>query len=402
MAYYQYKGMNRKGQIVKGRKKGDSESQVRELLQGQGIAVKELSPLQGMLYQELAIGKKVSTKDFVLFLRQFATLLEAGITLVESTNVLAKQTNKKAFQAVLFDVEEELRSGKSFSEAAEKHPNVFSSLFINMVKAGEAGGSLDTILERLATYYEKQYATRRKVIAALTYPAVIGAVAAVVVFFLLSYIVPTFADMFASFDAELPAITSFVLHAGSWMKSWGWLLPLVLVLLAIAIRSLRSTYRSFRYYTDYVLLRLPGIGTLLQKAAIARLTRTLGSLFANSVPIMKSVAIVEKIVGNEVLAAALRKSRTALEQGESMTRPLKGSWVIPPMVTQMIEVGEKSGTLDTMLAKTADYYEAEVDASTEQIRSFIEPVLILFLAVAVGTIVAAIAVPMFQIFDNIQ
>ncbi|SFE70511.1 type II secretion system F family protein [Alteribacillus iranensis] len=402
MAYYQYKGLNPKGRLVSGKTKGSSELEAKERLQGKGIAVKEIRPLEGWLYRDVSIGKSVRTQDLVLFLRQLSTLLNAGVTLVESVSTLADQTGKKKLRAILQDLVSELRAGNAFSSALEKHPNVFSSLFINMVKAGEAGGSLDTILERLATYYEKQYATRRKIISALSYPAVIGAVAIIVVIFLLTFIVPTFADMFASFDSELPAITVFVLEAGELAKVWWWL-PIVIAAGGyVGLRWIRQEYHEVRYYTDYLLLQTPVIGKLLQKAAIARMARTLGSLFSNSVPIIQSVSIVEKIVGNEVLARTLRQSRSSLEQGHSITVPMKEDKLVPPMVTQMIEVGEKTGALDTMLNKTADYYEAEVDASADQIRSLIEPLMILFLAVAVGTIVASIAVPMFEVFENVQ
>ncbi|RSL32626.1 type II secretion system F family protein [Salibacterium salarium] len=402
MPYYQYKGRNKKGQIVSGKKKGASETQVKEKLREQGIAVKELKVLEGLLYRDLSLGQKVSTKEFVLFLRQFSTLLQAGISLVEATNILARQMTKKSFRAILFEVEEELRGGRSFSEAAANHPAVFTSLFVNMVKAGEAGGSLDDILDRLASYYEKQYETRRKVVSALTYPAVIGTVAVAVILFLLTAIVPTFASMYESFDSELPAITTIVLNAGDLIGGWWWVLLLAGGVIPFLLKKGRRQNRRFLYYTDYFMLKMPVFGTLLQKAAIARMTRTLSSLFGSSVPIIQSVSIVERVVGNEIVASTLREARGSLERGESIATPLERHWVFPPMVTQMIAVGETSGSLDTMLSKVADYYEAEVDAATDQIKSLIEPIMILILAIAVGVIVASIAVPMFEMFDSVQ
>ncbi|MFD2705177.1 type II secretion system F family protein [Salibacterium lacus] len=402
MPYYHYTGRNKKGRIVSGKQKGSGENEAKERLQSKGIAVKELQELEGFLYRDISIGSGVTAKEFVLFLRQFSTLLQAGISVVESTHILARQLSGKQFRRILSEMEDELRTGRAFSHAASRHPAVFTPLFVNMMRAGEAGGNLDDMLDKMASYYEKRYETRRKVMNALIYPAVIGTVAAAVVLFLLLYIVPTFADMYDSFEADLPLITVFVLEAGRFVQSFWWLLPAAAAALVVLWRGLRSRNRSFLYYTDYALLKIPVFGTLLQKAEIARMTRTLGSLFQSSVPIIQSVAIVEGTTGNTVITATLKEVRGALERGESMAGPLEKMWVFPPMVTQMTAVGEKSGSLDTMLERIADYYEAEVDAAADQIKSLIEPVMILFLAVVVGIIVASIAIPMFDIFGQVQ
>ncbi|RSL32264.1 type II secretion system F family protein [Salibacterium salarium] len=402
MPYFQYKGLNKKGQIVSGKKKGASTNDVKEKLYKQGIAAKELKILEGVLYKDLSIGKKVSTKEFVLFLRQLSTLLQAGITLVEAMNILIRQTEKKSFRIILSELENELRAGVSFSEATSKYPSVFSSLFVNMVRAGEASGNLDGILDRLASLFEKQYDTRRKVISALTYPSVIGVVAVAVVFFLLMFIVPTFADMYESFDAELPTITLMVLNAGELFGRWWWIVLVTISIVPFLMKVGRRQSSVFLHYTDFALLKLPIFGVLLQKAAIARMTRTLSSLLGSSVPIISSLSIAQRVSGNEIISVTLQKAKGEVERGESIASPLEKDWVFPPMVTQMIAVGETSGSLDSMLSKVADYYEAEVDATTDQIKSLIEPIMILILAAVVGIIVASIAVPMFDMFDAVQ
>ncbi|SFM06167.1 type II secretion system F family protein [Salibacterium qingdaonense] len=402
MPYYHYKGRNKKGRIVSGRQKGSDEKEAKERLQAKGITAKEFTELEGFLYRDISLGSGVSAKEFVLFLRQFSTLLQAGISVVESTNILAQQLSGKQFRRILSEMENELRTGRSFSHAASQHPSIFSPLFINMMKAGEAGGNLDDMLDKMASYYEKRYETRRKVMNALIYPAVIGTVAAAVVLFLLLYIVPTFAEMYNSFEADLPLITVFVLRTGELVQSIWWLLPAAAAAVFFSWNALRKRNRTFLYYSDYALLKIPVFGTLLQKAEIARMTRTLGSLFQSSVPIIQSVAIVEGTTGNAVITATLKEVRGALERGESMAGPLEKMWVFPPMVTQMTAVGEKSGSLDAMLDRIADYYEAEVDAAADQIKSLVEPIMILILAVVVGIIVASIAIPMFDIFGQVQ
>ena len=269
-----------------------------------------------------------------------------------------------------------------------------------MVEAGEVGGNMDETLERLAVYFEKQHRTRQKVVSALAYPITVGVIAFGVVGFLLTSVVPTFASMFQGFGAELPAITLFVLGASDWMKVSWWLFVLLGLLLYGSLLMLKKNKQT-RYYMDYVSLRMPIFGKLLQKAVIARMARTLSSLFSSSVPILQALSIVEKVVENEVLGSVLQVSRSALEKGESLTGPMKRHWIFPPLVTQMIAIGEQTGSLDLMLGKIADFYEAEVEAATDRIKSLIEPLMIVLLAGIVGTIVSSILVPMFKIFNQI-
>ena len=314
--------------------------------------------------------------------------------------ILAVQTESKALKRALLEVEGDLRSGRPLSEATARHKKIFSNMFINMVRAGEAGGRIDETLDRLAVYYEKQHDTKQKVISALMYPAVLTVVAIGVVIFLLVSVVPTFVDMFNDFGGELPAITKFVMGASAFMQSYWWLVMLLAAGLVFAIMFLRNQKQS-RYYFDYVLLRIPIFGKVLQKAVIARMTRTLSSLSASSVPILESMRIVEKVVDNEVIAKVIRESHDSLEQGQSLTLPMKSHWVFPPLVSQMIAIGEESGSLDAMLSKVADFYEKEVETTTDRLKSLIEPTMIIIIAALVGTIVLAIMVPMFEIYQYV-
>ncbi|WP_017726718.1 type II secretion system F family protein [Halalkalibacterium ligniniphilum] len=401
MALYKYKGRNRQGRIVQGRIKGEHEKDVRLALRENGVIATEVTELKGVLYQEITFRRKVKLRDFVIYLRQFATMVKAGISVVNATEVLAEQTTSKPLKQALEKVLDDLREGNSFSDSAERQRHIFPPLFTNMIRAGEAGGNVDNILERLAEYYEKQHRTKQKVMSALSYPFVVGMIAMVVVVFLLSYVVPAFANIFRSYGEELPLMTQFVLQAGVWFQAWWWGLLIFGVIFYSLFRWCKQIPKA-TYYIDSILLKVPLFGQLFQKAALARLTRTLSSLLASSVPVLQAFSIAERVVGNEVIATVIRGSRNSLERGESITSPMKEHWVIPLLVTQMIAVGEKAGSLDTMLDKIADFYEAEVDATTDRLKTLIEPFMIVLLAGIVGIIVAAIVLPMFEMFGTIN
>ncbi|WP_078379520.1 type II secretion system F family protein [Sutcliffiella halmapala] len=371
-------------------------------LKEEGIRVLHMDEVPESIFtKDITIGNPVKLQDFVVYLRQFSTLIRAGVPVVEATNVLANQTESKALKRALLDVEGDLRQGNSLSFATAKYPKIFSTMFINMIKAGEASGALDETLDRIATQYEKQHETKQKIISALIYPAVLGVIAIAVIIFLLVGVVPTFVSMFADFGAQLPFITRFVLGSSEWMQSYWWLVLGLFAFLFVGISIVRKQKNS-KYYLDYFLLKLPIFGKLLQKASIARLTRTLSSLLSSSVPILQAIAIVEKIADNEVIAKVLANARGSLEKGESLTTPMKAHWAFPPLVTQMISIGESTGSLDVMLDKIAEFYEKEVDNATDRLKSLIEPIMIVLLATIVGTIVTAILVPMFDIFNHIQ
>ncbi|MED3571444.1 type II secretion system F family protein [Cytobacillus praedii] len=400
MARFKYTGRDRKGK-QQGVITASSKREAMQKLGKNGIKVLEMVEVQeSILTKEISIGSPVKLEHMVIYLRQFSTLLKAGVSVVDSTNILAAQTESKGLKKALLDIELELREGKPLSDSAAKHRKIFSSMFVNMVRAGEAGGSMDETLERLAIHYEKQHTTRSKIKSALAYPIVVGIIAIAVVIFLLVSVVPTFVDMFADFGGELPAITQFVLNASEFMQRFWWLVILLFGGLIGGIIFIQQNKKT-KYYLDYFVLRIPIFGKMLQKAVLARMTRTLSSLFTSSVPILQAMSIVENVVGNEVISRVIRASRDSLERGESLTDPMRKHWAFPPLVTQMIAIGEETGSLDAMLGKVADFYEREVDTSTDRIKSLIEPLMIVVLAGVVGVIVLAIMVPMFEIFNQV-
>ncbi|MGV2938051.1 type II secretion system F family protein [Mesobacillus sp. LC4] len=401
MARFKYSGRDRTkkraGTITAG-----SKREALERLREEGIRTTEIVEVpETLLTKDISIGNPVKLQHLVIYLRQFATLLKAGVSVVESTKILANQTDSKALRKTLLDIEAELREGNQLSQASAKHGRIFSAMYINMIKAGEAGGNMDEALERLADHYEKQHNTRQKVVAALTYPAVIAFIAIGVVIFLLVSVVPTFVDMFSDFGGELPAITRFVLGASEFMQGFWWLIILFVLVIVVLIIAMNKNKKT-KYYLDYALLRMPLFGKMMQKAVLARMTRTLSSLFTSSVPILQALSIVENVVENEVISRVVRQSRDALEVGQSMTGPMKQHWAFPPLVTQMISIGEETGSLDGMLGKVAEFYEKEVETSTDQLKSLIEPLMIVVLAGLVGTIVTSIMVPMFDIFNHVN
>ncbi|UNK16085.1 type II secretion system F family protein [Paenibacillus sp. N3/727] len=402
MAQFEYIGRDRSGKVRKGKITSAARKDAVMVLREKGIAVSDIVELETTVFnQEISIGNPVKTQDFVIYLRQFSTLIIAGVSVAEATKILAQQTESKALRKALMNVEEELRSGKPLSVAAANHEKIFPPMFINLVQAGEATGNLDETLDRLAVYFEKQHYTRQKVKSALTYPIAIAIIAIAVVIFLLTNIVPTFASMFMQFDAELPAITKTVLRISEWVQAFWWLMLLILAGIVIGIMLILQKPSS-KYYLDYAILKVPIFGKLVQKSVIARMTRTLSSLFKSSVPILEALVIVEKVVMNEVMNRVLKESRKSLEGGKSLSDPMKQHWIFPPLVTQMIAIGEQSGSLDLMLEKISDFYEKEVDATADALKGLIEPIMIILLAGMVGFIVLSIMVPMFDIFNHVK
>lgn len=401
MARYKYDGRDRRGK-KQGTVNAGSRREAMLKLKEEGIRVIGMTEVpETILTKDISIGNPVKLQHFVIYLRQFSTLIRAGVTVVEATAILALQTESKALKKALLDVEQELREGNPLSEAVSKHKKIFTPMFINMVRAGEVSGNLDETLESLADHFEKQHYTRQKIVSALAYPAAVGIIAVFVVISLLVAVVPTFVTMFADLGGQLPAITRIVLSASDFMQSFWWLVALIILLIVFTIFTLRKNSNT-KYYFDYFLLRMPIFGNMLQKAALARMMRTLSSLFSSSVPILQAMSIVEKVVENKVIAKVIRESRDSLEKGRSMTEPMKSHWAFPPLVTQMISIGEETGALDAMLSKIAEFYEKEVEQSTDRLKSLIEPIMIVLLAGLVGTIVASIMVPMFSMFDQFQ
>lgn len=398
MAIYKYVGRTRTGKMKRGTVDAVNKTQAVAKLREQGIRPREIEEAKGWLYKEIHIGTPVKPEHFLVFCRQFATLIRAGVTVVESTTILAKQTESKALSKLLVAVEEDIRKGNPFSTAAAKYPKVFPSLFINMVRAGEASGNLDGTLDRLATYYEKQYDLKKKVQSSLAYPLTVLVVIVAVTVFIMLVVVPSFTDLFAQFGGELPAITQFVIGVSEGIKRWWWAgIAGVLLFFVLFLFFLNSSY-AFRYGVHSMLLKMPVFGKLIQKAAIARMSRTLSSLYGSSVPILESLSIVERVVENPVIGKVIGEARKSLERGNRLSQPFQESWVIPPLVTHMVAIGEETGTLDFMLTKIADFYEAEVDRTADGLKALIEPILIILLAGVVSIIILSVMVPMFTLF----
>lgn len=402
MTVFKYVGRTKTGAPAKGTIAADNKNAAIAKLREKGINPRELTESKSILHMELDLGGNlVKNQDFVIYCRQFATLIRAGVSIVDSTNILAKQTKSKPLKKALDAVEEDIRTGKPFSEATLKHPKVFPTLFTNMMRSGEATGNIDETLERLANTLEKQYNLKKKIQSTLTYPAVLMVITIFVVFFLLVFIVPTFVSTFESMDAELPAITVFTLALSNFLQNYWWIVIGLIVVVIIVFQFLYKSNKQFHYTVHYVILRVPVFGPLLQKNMIARLMRTLSSLFSSAVPILNALTIAERVVGNPVVGKVVLEARTSLEKGSSLTEPLEKSWLFPPLVTSMTSIGESTGSLDYMLEKIADFYEAEVDRAVDTLKSLIEPMMILILAVVVGFIVAAIMMPMFSLYEQI-
>jgi type IV pilus assembly protein PilC len=348
-----------------------------------------------------AFGTGVPTRDIVIFTRQFATMINSGLPLVQSLDILARQSDNKVLgktiESVLYDVE----SGQTLADALRTHPKIFPELYTNMVAAGEAGGILDTILLRLAVFLEKADALKRKIKGAMIYPSVILTVAAGAVVVLLIFVIPVFQNMFASVNLKLPGPTAFVIFLSESLQAKWYIFALGIFMIVTGIKQSYKTPGG-QLFWDKVVLNLPILGTMQRKAAIARFTRTLGTLVSSGVSILDGLEITAKTAGNRVLHDAIMESRASIAGGETISEPLKKSGVFPPMVVSMINVGEQTGGLDEMLTKIADFYDEEVDAAVEALLSAMEPIMIVFLGVVVGGMVVAMYLPIFDMINTVQ
>jgi type IV pilus assembly protein PilC len=344
---------------------------------------------------------KISMRDVVIFTRQFSTMINAGLPLVQALDILAKQSENKALKdvtrAVVFDVE----SGHTVADALRKHPKAFSDLYVNMVAAGEAGGILDTILMRLATFMEKNDALVRKVKGAMIYPGVIMSVAAIAIVVLLVFVIPVFEKMFASVGMALPLPTRVVIGMSRFLQDYWWAVIVAFVALVYSVKKYYATPEG-KLAIDRTLLKMPVLGDVLRKSAVSRFTRTLGTLIGSGVSILDGLEITAKTAGNRVIQDAIMESRASIAGGETISAPLQKSQVFPPMVISMIAVGEQTGGLDEMLSKIADFYDEEVDAAVSALLSMMEPIMIVFLGVVVGGMVVAMYLPIFDMINAVQ
>ena len=349
----------------------------------------------------ITIGTGIKTREVVIFTRQFATMINAGLPLVQSLTILAEQTENKRFARVITEVLNDIQAGQTLADSMRRHPKIFTELYVNMVAAGEAGGILDTILLRLATFLEKNDALVRKIKGAMVYPAVMLIVVVLCTTILLWKVVPVFAGMFTGAGLQLPAPTRVVLALSAFLQHYMWMLVLAVIAAVIAVRQYYKTDGG-KLMIDRMMLRFPVLGNLLRKSAVSRFTRTLGTLVSSGVSILDGLQITARTAGNRVVHDAVMKSRASISAGATISEPLKESGVFPPMVVQMINVGEQTGGLDEMLTKIADFYDEEVDVAVSALLSLMEPAMIVILGVIVGGMVIAMYLPIFDMMNAVQ
>jgi type IV pilus assembly protein PilC len=401
MPVFTYRGTNRSGGNVSGELSATSKAELQNLLRRQQITPTKMSE-KGKEFNLPSFGSGVNAKELAIFTRQFSVMIDAGLPLVQCLEILASQQENKTFQKVLAGTRGSVEGGATLSAAMREYPKVFDSLYVNMVEAGETGGILDTILQRLSSYIEKNVKLQRAVKSAMVYPVGVLTVAGGVIILLLWKVVPIFATLFAGLGVDLPLPTKIVIMLSNMIGSIFGLLALVAF--AGAIFGLKVWYGTpqGRYAIDATILRLPVLGVLMRKIAVARFTRTLGTLIASGVPILEGLDITAKTAGNAVVEKALRQVRKSLEEGKSLTEPLKDSEVFPGMVTQMISVGEQTGAMDAMLQKIADFYEEEVDAAVKDLLTALEPIMIVFLGLVVGGVVISMYLPLFSLIGKLS
>jgi len=400
MPNYVWKGKGRTGQSQEGMLLADSRSAATAVLRRQQIQVTSIREKgkEFPLIPKMPI--MIGDKRIAVFTRQFSVMLDAGLPLVQCLEILGEQEEHKRFQEIINRVRVDVESGATLADAMEKHPPAFDDLYVNMVAAGEAGGILDIILQRLSVYLEKAVKLKNQVKSALIYPVTVLVIAAGVVWVILWKVIPVFAQLFAGLGGELPFLTRFVVGASKFVGRWSWLIIILLALGLIAIRKYHQTYRG-RRVLDGLLLKIPVLGMILRKIAVARFCRTLATLTSSGVPILEGLAITAKTSGNAVIEDAIMAVRKSVEEGKTIAGPLGETQVFPAMVVQMINVGEQTGALDEMLSKIADFYEEEVDMAVAGMVKLIEPLMIVVLGGIIGVIVTAMYLPLYTILGKI-
>lgn len=399
MGVFAYKAKSVEGKVVKGKIESISKVEALNELSKMDLVVFEVEPMNTILNKDIYIGAPLKDKDFTIFLRQFATLMEAGLLLIDALDLLAKQASNRILNETLEEVSAEVKGGVTLSSALAHHPKVFPKLLIHMIEAAEISGKLEETLDQMATYYEKQYRIKQKVTTAMTYPMVVGSLAVLITIFLLVFIVPMFAAMFESMGEELPAITLMILGLSTSIQRFWWIFTAAILGFVIVFLQLRKN-EKIAYQLDVMKLKVPVFGMFTQKTILARMTQTLSSLINSSVPILDAIDVTSQVVGNRVVEKVLLEARDAVEQGESLSKPLSDHWAFPPLISQMIQVGESSGALDDTLKKIATIYDQEVEEASDRLQSLIEPLMIIFLSIIVGAIVLAIVIPMFGLFES--
>ncbi|RNC67633.1 MAG: type II secretion system F family protein [Desulfuromonadales bacterium] len=403
MPKFNWEARSRTGAAQKGVMEAQSSAQVEAQLKKygfSGISVKEEGKGLSMELKMPGFAKKVETKDMVVFTRQFATMIDSGLPLVQCLDILSSQQENPTFKQVLQRVKETVEGGSTFADALSKHPKVFDQLYVNLVAAGEIGGILDTILNRLAAYIEKAMKLKKQIKGAMVYPTTIMSIAIIVVGVILIFVIPTFAKMFQDFGGELPAPTKFVIALSNFIVKYILLIIGLIVVTVVGIKKYYATPQG-RKAIDTLALKAPIAGPLIRKVSVARFTRTLGTLISSGVPIMDGLEIVAKTAGNKVVEEGIFKVRQAISEGKTMAEPLQETGIFPPMVVQMISVGEATGAMDAMLTKIADFYDDEVDDAVSAMTAMMEPLLMVFLGTTVGGLVIAMYLPIFKLAGTV-
>lgn len=402
MPVFNWEGRTRQGTTKKGTMEAANQAAVMAQLRAQMIVPVKVKPKPKDLLENVDLFKgKVKTRDLVVFTRQFATMIDAGLPLVQCLDIQASQQPNKRFQEVLREVKTEVEQGSTFADALRKQPKVFDQLYVNLVQAGEVGGILDTILNRLAVYLEKADNLKRKVKGAMVYPATILVVSIGVIMLLLVKVIPVFAGLFNDMGGALPTPTQMVVDLSNWLQAYILYLLGGAAAIGIGFQQARSRSERFRFQTDALFLRLPLFGSLIRKVAVARFSRTLGTMISSGVPILDALEICGKTAGNKVIEQALGRTRNAIAEGRTIAEPLQEAKVFPGMVVQMIAVGESTGAMDAMLSKIADFYDEEVDTAVSALTSLMEPLMMVFLGGTIGAILVAMYLPIFKIAENI-
>jgi type IV pilus assembly protein PilC len=400
---FEWSGKTNRGIIEKGEITANSKDEVISQLRNRNITATFIKQKEKKaLFGGLSFGGGVGDKDIVIFTRQFATMIDAGLPLVQALEILSTQVENKFLAKTIETIKTDVESGSTYADALKKHPKVFTELYANMVAAGESGGILDTILNRLAAYIEKAMKLKKKVKGAMVYPIVVSSIAIICIAVIMIFVVPTFSKMFISMGGTLPLPTLLVIKLSNFLAGIGGLLTgLTFVGIFIGIKQFRKTEKG-KAATDKIMLKLPIFGILLRKVAVAKFTRTLGTLISSGVPILDGLEITAKTAGNKVVEYAVMDVKTAVSEGKTLAEPLMKSKVFPPMVTHMIAVGESTGSLDSMLNKIADFYDDEVDNAVNNLTAMMEPFLMVFLGGSVGFIVIAMYLPIFKLMTLIK
>lgn len=399
---FAYKVRDSGGKVVHGALEGDSSVTVATKLRQMGYIVIDIKARgRASKGKGISFGGRVKSKDLTIFSRQFATMVNSGLSLTKCLSILAEQTDNQKLADVARGVFRDVEAGQALSEALSKHPKVFPSIYVNMVKAGETGGVLDETLLRVADHLEKEQALKAKVKSAMTYPILVFLMSGVLVFAMVTFVVPVFAKMFKDLGGDLPLPTQILIVVSEVIRGYWWAIIGGVVLLIYATGKIKKL-PQVRMMLDRIKLKIPAFGLLFEKAAIARFTRTLGALIRSGVPILEALRICATTAGNTVISGAIEDARGSIKEGETIAQPLDANKVFPPMVVQMIAVGEETGALEEMLGKIADFYETEVESTVEGLTSLIEPLMIAFLGLVVGGILISLYLPLFSIASLIK